>query len=104
MAVAALSQLTEWGVANVAASLRTVTDELATIATELGLAVLPRAERGPHLVGVRLPDEMRPRVLSALAERGCFAAIRGDALRLAPHLHTSPSDIQRLAEALRSAL
>jgi selenocysteine lyase/cysteine desulfurase len=33
-------------------------------------------------------------------ERGIVASIRGDSLRIAPHLHTTESDIDRLLDAL----
>jgi selenocysteine lyase/cysteine desulfurase len=104
MAIAALAQLQQWGVANVAAALGAVTDEIAAAATALGLAVPSPDQRGPHLLGVRLPDHVRARILPALAERGCFAAVRGSSVRLAPHLHTTAADIQRLAGALASAV
>jgi selenocysteine lyase/cysteine desulfurase len=104
MAIAALTQLQDWGVAKVAAALRTVTDELAAAATGLGLAVAPPDQRGPHLLGLQLPADVRQRILPALAERGCFAAVRGSSLRIAPHLHTTSTDIQRLVAALAQAV
>jgi selenocysteine lyase/cysteine desulfurase len=32
--------------------------------------------------------------------RDCFAALRGDSLRLAPHLHNTPDEVERLLGAL----
>ena len=55
------------------------------------------------LLGVPLPAAVRDRVLPALADAGCFAAVRGASLRLAPHLHTDDADIDRLVAALGTA-
>ena len=55
----------------------------------LGLEPVPEQQRGPHMLGVRLPEAARARLLSALTDVNCFAAIRGDALRIAPHLHVT---------------
>ena len=103
MAVAALGQLEEWRVERVADALDRITAEMARRAEDIGLDPLPRAQRGPHLLGVQLPDGVRERVLPALAAEKCFAAVRGRALRLAPHLHVTEHDIERLFAALGRA-
>ena len=103
MAVAALGQLEEWRVERVADALDRITAEMARRAEDIGLDPLPRAQRGPHLLGVQLPDGVRERVLPALVAEKCFAAVRGRALRLAPHLHVTEHDIERLFSALGHA-
>ncbi len=104
MAIAALSQLLHWGVANIAAALTGVTTEIATRAIDLGLEVLPEAQRGPHMLGLRLPEAVRQRIVPALAERSCFAAVRGGSLRIAPHLHTTTADVECLFAVLAGAI
>ena len=104
MAVAALEQLLEWEIARVAATLAETTRALAAGAAELGLEPAPADRRGPHLLGIQLPDDLRARVLPALEEAGCYAALRGDALRLSPHLHNTPAEVERLLEALAQAV
>src|SRR5262245_5390309 len=103
MAIAAVSQLHRWGVARIDEALRQVTDEIARIARSLGLDVDPREQRGGRMLGVRLPGSARERVISALADRGCFAALRGAARHVAlpfTHLHVTSLDLQRLGDAL----
>jgi len=100
MAVAALRQLTTWQVDNIAAALTQVTDQLAVAAAELGLTPLPADQRGPHMLGLALPPELRTPLLTKLADNGCFAAIRGASLRISPHLHTDQADIDTLLAAL----
>ena len=103
MAVAALEQLTAWGIDRVAATLDTTTTTIADRATALGLHPPKRAARGPHMVGIEVPDEIRPHLMPALAAAGCYAAIRSRSLRIAPHLHVNEADIRRLIEALACA-
>lgn len=104
MAVAALAQLSQWGIANIADSLGEVTERIADGVTELGLEPLSIQNRGPHLLGVTLPADIRAAVLDALATAGCHAAVRGASLRIAPHLHTTAEDIDTLLRALATAL
>lgn len=103
MAIAALEQLTAWEVPRVAATLGQLTDGMAVHADALGLGPLPSDRRGPHILGVGLPADVRQRVLPALAEAGCYAAVRSGSLRISPHLHVSDDDVERLFAALGAA-
>jgi hypothetical protein len=82
MAIAALEQIVEWQVPRVAATLAARTAGIARRTSDLGLDPLPDGRRGPHLLGVRLPEAVRGRVLPALAEVDCFAAVRGASHRI----------------------
>jgi selenocysteine lyase/cysteine desulfurase len=104
MAVAALEQVREWGVERIADALSGVTASVADIATSLGLDPVPSDQRGPHMLGVRLPEAVRAGVVPALAAADCYAAVRGEMLRLAPHLHVTDDDVDQLAGALARAL
>jgi selenocysteine lyase/cysteine desulfurase len=104
MAIAAIEQLLEWQVPRIAATLQETTAVLAARATELGLSPPPENERGPHILGLDLPPEARERVLPALAAANCFVAMRGGSLRIAPHLHITSEDVDRLMGALASVL
>jgi selenocysteine lyase/cysteine desulfurase len=103
MAIAALEQIAGWGVASIAAALGARTATIAARAAELGLSAPPDDQRGPHLLGLALPQRMLAGVLAALAEERCYAAVRGASLRIAPHLHVSDDDVDRLIAALRRA-
>jgi len=103
MAIAALEQLLEWQVPRVAATLAALTDRIARRASDLEFEPLRAEERGPHMLGVRLPEAIRGHVLPALAEANCYAAVRGGSLRIAPHLHTTDEDVERLFDALASS-
>jgi selenocysteine lyase/cysteine desulfurase len=103
MAIAALEQLLRWGVATIGATLATITSRIRDRAAALGLTTTTDL-RGPHILGLRLPPTTGSRLLPALAEANCFAALRGDALRISPHLHTTEADVERLTTALTTAL
>ena len=103
MAVAALDQILAWGVPNIAAALQRLNDDLVTRITALGLDA-PAGPRAAHILGLPIPREAGGRILEALQQTGVSASVRGSALRLAPHLHTSDSDCDRLLTALTAAL
>lgn len=104
MAIAALEQLHSWQVPHVADALSRLSRAIATEATDLGLDPLPTEQRGPHMLGVRLPESVRSRILPALEAADCFAAVRGESLRIAPHLHVDDDDVERLVTALATAI
>jgi selenocysteine lyase/cysteine desulfurase len=103
MAIAALEQIIGWEVPRIAATLARQTSEIALRAAGLGLDPVPDEQRGPHLLGVGLPEGARGRALSALADLNCFVALRGSSLRIAPHLHTTDEDVERLFQGLAQA-
>jgi selenocysteine lyase/cysteine desulfurase len=104
MAIAALEQLDGWGVGRIASELAVVTAAVADVATSLGLEPLPADQRGPHMLGVRVPQAVRSAIVPSLAAVDCHAALRGEMLRLAPHLHVNDVDVLRLADALAAVL
>jgi selenocysteine lyase/cysteine desulfurase len=104
MAIAAIEQLLEWQVPRIAAALEKTTAVLAARAKELGLNPPSRDERAPHILGLYLPEAVRDRALSALTAANCFVGMRGGALRIAPHLHITREDVDRLMGALASVL
>jgi selenocysteine lyase/cysteine desulfurase len=103
MAIAALRQLLDWEVPRVAATLRRTTGRIEEQVRALGLT-LTSSDRGPHMLGVRLPAAARRRVAEALARAKVFVGVRGSSLRLSPHLWTTDEDVGRLVAALRGAL
>src|SRR6266508_1277171 len=103
MAIAALRQLLEWGVPRVAVTLQRTTDRIEEEARAIGLT-LTSHDRGPHMLGIRLPAPARQRVAAVLAQANVFAGVRGASLRISPHLWTTDQDVGRLVAALTDAL
>jgi selenocysteine lyase/cysteine desulfurase len=104
MSIAAIEQLLSWQVAEVAASLRAVTDEIGLRAGRLGFTVPSDTERGPHMLGIEVPRDVAVRLSATLAERDVIASVRGNSLRVAPHLHVTRDDVERLIDGLVAAL
>jgi selenocysteine lyase/cysteine desulfurase len=102
MAIAAVRQLSEWTVPQIAATLRLRTDEIVARAERLGLTALPGNLRGAHFVGIDLPRDRAPDLAVTLAKAKVIASVRGASLRLAPYLHNSAGDIDRLIDVLGS--
>jgi selenocysteine lyase/cysteine desulfurase len=104
MALAGLEQILEWTVPRVAATLRRRTDQLASGAEALGLKAPPPESRASHMIGLELPRERARRVADTLSAARVIASVRGSSLRIAPHLHNSDADVERLLAAVASAL
>jgi selenocysteine lyase/cysteine desulfurase len=102
MAIAAFDQLLAWRVEEIASTLAAVNATIVERAEALGL--IAPSVRAPHLIGLEFPGDAGPRVLEALGDAGVVAAVRASSLRIAPHLHTTASDVDRLIAALASAL
>ncbi len=100
----ALEQALGWSVNGIAAYTRNLTGRIASHAADLGLSVAPEEHRSNHLIGVRLGGADPVKVQEALAEAGVYVSVRGDAMRVAPHVYNDEADVDRLFETLRAAL
>jgi selenocysteine lyase/cysteine desulfurase len=103
MAVAALELVLEWEPPRIAATLARTTGAIAAGADTLGLEPVPAEQRGPHILGIRIPDGSGARLTESLNAAGCYAAVRGGSLRIAPHLHNTLEEVERLLAALADA-
>jgi selenocysteine lyase/cysteine desulfurase len=104
MLLAALERVLAWGPDKVQAYCADLTRELLAEARSLGYSVEDEAWRGAHLFGLRAPAGHDPaRLQAALRERRVAVSLRGDAVRVAPHVYSTPDDLSALADALRAA-
>jgi selenocysteine lyase/cysteine desulfurase len=99
MAQVAIEKLLHWSVPAIAAALAPLTAQLAEAGRQLGFEVPPEGHRAPHMIGLRAPW-VRPELGSALSERGVEVSVRGDAVRVSPHLYNHEGEVDRLIEAL----
>jgi len=102
--LAALQQCLGWGVDLIQRTLRAHTDRICEQAERLGLGVAPPGNRSGHLVGLRLGGRDPRTLAAALAEARVFVSVRGDSVRVAPHVYNSAADIDRFLEVLAAAL
>jgi selenocysteine lyase/cysteine desulfurase len=101
MAIAALKQILAWGVVRIEAALSAMTERVAQLAIESNYSVLPAADRSAHLIGIRPHRGISAELPKALKEANVFVSIRGDSIRVAPHLYNEAKDIDLLFEVLR---
>lgn len=99
-AIAALEQILEWGVENIAASLSKVNSTIAAHLEQLGFSLPEEAQRCPHMFGAQLPVTHTGNMVAELKKTNIYISQRGNSIRFAPHLHVSNHDVNRLIEAL----
>lgn len=100
-ALVALRQLADWGVTNIAETLGSINNQIASVLEDVGLVPIPKQHRSPHILGASSPDGLPDDLIPALALENIFISRRGNSLRFAPHLHVDQNDLDRLFNALR---
>lgn len=102
MVNAALEQLLSWGVEEIAETLRQTNSKIADLAEKEGFQALPADRRAPHILGLTREGGLPEDLVARFREHSVYTGIRGDSLRIAPHLHVTDRDLERFAQALRS--
>ena len=102
--IAALQQINDWGVPEIAKTLAARNAALAERAASLGLAGLDAERRAGHFLGLRFPQGIPEGLLNELRESGVYVSVRGDSLRITPHLYNNDADVDRLMHALERAI
>jgi selenocysteine lyase/cysteine desulfurase len=100
MAQAGMAQLQQWGVAAVSRRLDALNTHLGTRLRAAGLADWAQAGHVPHFRALKPPPGTVSGLAQALAAAGIIMPVRGDRLRIAPHLHIREQDLDRLVDVL----
>jgi len=103
MATAALQQILSWGIGNIHEAISALTTRIAEHASLEGYAVLRPDQRCGHMIGIRHSEGIPRELAGLLRDSKVFVSIRGDSIRIAPHLYNDRSDVDRLFEVLRAA-
>lgn len=104
MAFAALKQIWDWQVPEIASKLSTMTAEIAHRATALGLNVAPPHLRAGHLLGIRFPEGVPADLVEQLSHNQIYVSVRGNSIRISPHLYNTEHDIDKLFKTLHLSL
>ncbi len=96
----ALTKLLEWNLHSIAETIKVKTDRIAEKAESLGFKVPPKPMRAPHMLGITLPGKIPDNLSSRLSSEHIFVSIRGQSIRVAPHLYNTDQDLARLFAAL----
>lgn len=100
MAAAALEQILAWGVERIQATISALTTRVAEGASTLGGSAMPAPQRVGHMIGIRLPGGLPDGIGEALAAARVYVSIRGDSIRVAPHVYNDERDIDRFLTVL----
>jgi selenocysteine lyase/cysteine desulfurase len=105
MAIAALDEILETGVAARQAYCRDLLTAHIPALTALGLHIEPAPWRADHLLGLKLPPGSNlEAVTQALVQRNVIVSVRGDAIRVSPNVYNDRDDLATLTAALTDAL
>jgi selenocysteine lyase/cysteine desulfurase len=101
MVSAAIEQLLDWTPEAITATLGGITDGIAGHAAELGVSIAPRPMRAQHILSLRFPNGTPSGLVEQLRQQKIFVSVRGQMMRIAPHVFTRPADVDRLLGAIR---
>jgi selenocysteine lyase/cysteine desulfurase len=99
---ASLRLISEWTVPRIHATLSLRTDAIAERArTELGIGSVPPRSRAGHYLGLRFAGGIPPELPARLAASKVYVSVRGQAMRVTPHLWNTDADAEKLFAVLR---
>ncbi len=105
MLTRAIQQLLEWKVEAVQSYCRALSAPVVVQLAEMGCKVEAEAHRAGHLFGVRLPKQMDQTKLQQLfAAHQVFVSIRGNAIRVSPHVYNDEVDMQKFLQCFEQCM
>jgi selenocysteine lyase/cysteine desulfurase len=102
--IVGLEQLLAWGPARIAATLDAKTAAIAERAGTLGLTAASAEQRAGHYLGLRFPRRAPEALIERLAKEQVYVSVRGESLRVTPHLYNDEADVERLFAVLEALL
>lgn len=102
---AALKQLLKWGVNNIQEYCEELMSEAISEMKSLGYSVEDPNYRSNHLFGIRLAKNMELESLNhAFKKHKVSVSLRGDAIRIAPHVYNDEMDVRKLLNAMKEPI
>ena len=102
-AEASLRLIAEWTVPRIFETLRLRTQAIAERArAEFGIESVPTDRRAGHYLGLRFRGGVPADLPARLAASNVFVSVRGQAMRVTPHLWTTDADVEKLFGVLRT--
>jgi selenocysteine lyase/cysteine desulfurase len=99
-ASAALRQILEWGIDNIAQTLATKTECIAQNIAGDKIQPVAKSCRAPHYLGLRFQGGLPAGLSESLAQESIYVSVRGPLMRVTPHLYTDQRDIDRFVSFL----
>ena len=100
VAAEALRQIIDWEVGNVSETIGTLTDLIEQKAEETGITAIPKERRARHMIGLMLGPDAPDDLATRLMTHDVFVSVRGQSVRVSPHLYNTEEDVDRFFEVL----
>jgi selenocysteine lyase/cysteine desulfurase len=104
-AEASLKLVSGWTVPRILETLRLRTEAIAQRArSEFGITSVPARRRAGHYLGLRFTGGIPSDLPMRLAAANVYVSVRGQAMRVTPHLWNTDDDVEKLFAVLKTAL
>jgi len=101
MMLEALKQVNQWTPANIQEYCAKITEKPISLLRAAGYWIEDERYRGNHLFGMRLPKNADiEKIKLQLQKNKISVSVRGNAIRVAPHLYNSEADLMKLVKAV----
>ena len=98
-----LQQLINWGIENIQEYCAALIQTLTALIQQKEFWIEDKNWRANHLFGFGLPSSInKAQLLEILQQRKIFVSLRGDAVRVSPHLYNDEKDIAALMEIIET--
>jgi selenocysteine lyase/cysteine desulfurase len=104
MAAIGMEMVAEWGPSAIAQRLAMLTDRIADGVRGIGLSVLDKHLRAPHILSLTFKDGVLAGLVEGLATEGVYVASRLGRMRVSPHVYNDEADADRFVASLARRL
>jgi len=104
MLISSIKELRKWGVDNIQSYCRDLIASPLEEIKGLGLYVEDAEARGSHLFGIKFPKEKMDALATSLKVHRVSVSIRGEFIRVSPHVYNDEKDMNKLIRALKKAI
>lgn len=105
MLQAALEMIAGWGISAIQEYCKEIGEDALKQLKELGFWAEEETYRSSHLIGIRTPNGLSLENLTQkLKERDIHVSVRGNAIRISPHVYNTKADFEKLVECCKEVL
>jgi selenocysteine lyase/cysteine desulfurase len=100
MAAIGTEMVAAWGPSAIAQRLAMLTDRIADGVRGIGLSVIDKRLRAPHILSLKFQDRVLAGLVERLATEGVYVASRIGRMRISPHVYNDEADADRFVAVL----
>jgi selenocysteine lyase/cysteine desulfurase len=102
MCTAAYTQILNWGVHNIQSYCKEISLAAIEELEQSGCKLVDEKYRVHHLFGIQLPSHIDAKALyQTLSRNKIFVSLRGNTIRVAPHLYNTIADLMKLSAIIK---